>query len=182
MLAAHWGQPACHLSDSRVLIQVGFYVDRDHLAEQDLKAQDDLRDAERRFRSWLRRYAHVVGQGNADYGWSAEEVPDLVNLSSGAQIQTLLFGGFQSSRDVMKTPTKVEAEGGMKPHMVKPQLATVCPRELLILRPMGMGVAVPVAQRSHLVVGTPVHGREPKAWGARREEAIVLPAYMCVWI
>lgn len=107
------------------MLQIGFYVDKDHLAEQDRKAQEDLRDADGRFRTWLRKYAHVVGQGNGDHGWSAEEVPDLLNLSSGSQIQTLLFGGFQSSRDVLKTPTKAEAEAGMTPHNMKPQLATV---------------------------------------------------------
>ena len=108
-----------------MLLQVGFFVDRYHLAEQDQKAQEDLRDADSRFRAWLRKYADVVGQGNADHGWAAEQVPDLVNLSSGAQIQTLLFGGFQSSKDVLKVPTKPEAEAGMKPHNMKPQLATV---------------------------------------------------------
>lgn len=111
-------------------MQEGFFVDKDHLAEQDKKAQEDLQDADRRFRTWLRKYAKVVGQGNGDHGWSPEEVPDLVNLSSGAQIQTLLFGGFQSSKDVLKTPTKAEAEAGMKPHNIKPQLATVCVRQL----------------------------------------------------
>jgi hypothetical protein len=108
------------------MLQNGFYVNKAHLAEQDLRAQEDLKDADARFRSWLRKYAHVIGRGNADHGWSAEEVPDLVNLSSVAQIQTLLFGGFQSTRDVLKTPTKAEAEQGMIPHNIKPLLATVC--------------------------------------------------------
>lgn len=102
-------------------------MDKQHLAEQDLKAQADLHDAGVRFRTWLRKYAAVIGQGNDDLGWLPDEIPDLVNLSSAAQIQTLLFGGFMSAKDVLKKPTKAEAEAGIKEHTAKPVVETVCP-------------------------------------------------------
>lgn len=109
------------------VVQVGFYVDKAHLAAQDLKAQADLHDAEVRFRMWLRKYSAVVGQGNEELGWQPDDIADLVNLSSSAQVQTLLFGGFASSKDVLKKPTKAEAEAGMKEHMAKPTVETVRP-------------------------------------------------------
>ena len=155
-------------------------MDRDHLAEQDQKAQADLRDADSRFRTWLRKYATVVGQGNADYGFTAEEVPDLVNLSSSAQIQTLLFGGFQSSKDVLKTPTKPEAEAGMKPHNIKPQLATVRSLTLLVAWRCAQCTLVPTSRLAY-VAGSPIHRRESEVWGGRRKEAAIVPADLCVW-
>ena len=87
-------------------------MDKQHLAEQDLKAQGDLRDADARFRTWLRKYAAVVGAGNEDLGWHPDDIPGLVNLSSSAQIQTLLFGGFTSAKDVLKKPTTGSRGGG----------------------------------------------------------------------
>jgi len=106
-------------------VQEGFYVDKPHLAEQDVKAQADLHDAGVRFRTWLRKYAAVVGQGNEELGWHPDDIPGLVNLSSPSQIQTLLFGGFTAAKDVLKKPTKAEAEAGMKEHMVKPTVEIV---------------------------------------------------------
>lgn len=120
-------------------MQEGFYVDKEHLAEQDLKAQADLHDAGVRFRTWLRKYAAVIGQGNEEQGWHPDDIPGLVNLSSSAQIQTLLFGGFTASKDVLKKPTKAEAEAGMKEHMVKPTVESVRPSAERQLVPSAAG-------------------------------------------
>jgi hypothetical protein len=106
-------------------VQAGFYVDGAHLREHDAKAQADLADAERRFRSWLRKRAAVVGAGAADYGLEPDDIPDLVNLSSSSQIQTLLFGGFEAASAVEKKPLKAAAAAGAKATMVKPRVDIV---------------------------------------------------------
>lgn len=105
--------------------QAGFYVDAAHLHEQDVKAQLDLKNAENRFRAWLRRYADRIGGDNVDTTVTPDEIPDLVNLSSSAQIQTLLFGGFESTKEVEKKPTKAEAEAGVACSNVKPRIEPV---------------------------------------------------------
>jgi hypothetical protein len=114
----------CHGNQSTWL-QVGFYVDKEHLHKQDDIAKADLKDAEDRFRAWLRRYAAVIGDGCEEYGLHPDEIPELVNLSSSSQIQTLLFGGFRSAQDVVKKPLKAEAAKGARPSMVKPYVEIV---------------------------------------------------------
>lgn len=111
-------------------MQEGFYVDDEHLAAQDSNAQADLRDAERRFRSWLRRYGAVIGAGAEEYGLHPDAVPDLVNMSSSSQMQTLLFGGFTAANAVEKKPLKAEAAKGAKPKLVKPKVEIVRPTDL----------------------------------------------------
>ena len=104
-------------------------MDSQHLAEQDANAQADLRDAELRFRAWLRKFAANVGAGADEYGLEPDDIPNLVNLSSGSQIQTLLFGGFEAANAVEKKPLKAEAAKGAKAKMVKPKVDIVraCP-------------------------------------------------------
>ena len=95
-------------------------MDGGHLAAQDANAQADLRDAERRFRAWLRRHSAVIGAHAEEYGLHPDDIPELVNLSSSAQIQTLLFGGFQAAKAVERKPLKAEAAKGAVAQMVKP--------------------------------------------------------------
>jgi hypothetical protein len=74
---------------------------------------------------WLRKHAAVIGQGNEDLGWEPQDIADMINLTSSTQIQTLLFGGYTSGKEVLKTPTKAEAAAGMRPHMTKPTVDIV---------------------------------------------------------
>lgn len=100
-------------------------MDGAHLAAQDGNAQADLRDAELRFRAWLRRHSAVIGAHAEEYGLHPDDIPELINLSSSAQIQTLLFGGFQAAKAVERKPLKAEAAKGAVAQMVKPSVDIV---------------------------------------------------------
>ena len=106
-------------------LQSGFFVDKGHLVAQDAHAVEDLAGAERRLRRWLARYASTIGAGAEAYGLTPEDVPQLVNLSSGAQIQVLLFGGFRAEAAVERKPRKAEAAAGATPKMERPRVDTV---------------------------------------------------------
>ena len=97
------------------LLQTGFYVDKDHLAEQQIAAEAELRNAEHRFRQWVARY---VGEHAATH----------MNVNSATQIQTLLFGGFTSGKAVVKKPTAQQLRDGVTDSTSeKPSVPKVCP-------------------------------------------------------
>lgn len=89
-------------------------MDSGHLAEQQIKAEAELRDADGRFRLWVANY---VG----------EEPAALMNLGSSTQIQTLLFGGFTSTKKVSKKVTKAEKDAAAAADLAPPQATNVCP-------------------------------------------------------
>jgi hypothetical protein len=84
-------------------------VDSSHLAEQQIKAEAELRDADKRFRLWVAKY---VGEESAKW----------MNLGSSTQIQTLLFGGFTSKKKVTKKATKAttKPKKGEEPAHLQP--------------------------------------------------------------
>jgi hypothetical protein len=129
------------------ILQAGIYVDKEFLQEQDQRAQKDLQDADANFRSWLQHYAHIVGKGAEEYGLKPQDIPNLVNLSSSAQILTLFFGGFQSRKMVKKKLLKAERENGTEAKPAKPQVEVVCCLATLLSIlssvQLGMGLIIP---------------------------------------
>eukprot|EP00210_Caulerpa_lentillifera_P004393 g4191.t1 len=75
--------------------QAGFYVDVNHLAEAQIKAEADKTEACKQFRDWAK-----------------EKVPaaEFMNIASDAQIRTLLFAGLK----VRKSKKQVEFERSIK--------------------------------------------------------------------
>jgi hypothetical protein len=108
-----------------VYVQEGFYVDETYLQEQQKEAERHLEEATSIFRGWLCRKADIIGVDAEKHNLTPEEVAGLVNFNSTTQIQTLLFGGFEGTQEVMKKPPKGKAALGAACNSVKPKVDVV---------------------------------------------------------